>query len=70
MNTHHDYKLATNPPIVATMTTDEAAALNASPVQDFRYVRVACITCGRVYQSIDFGCAQHRSVCANPVMNH
>lgn len=66
VNKYHDFKLATNPPIVATMTLEEAAELNANPYPDFRYVRVSCVTCGRRLQMIDFGGNPHAFMCANP----
>ena len=68
MNKYHDFKLATNPPIVATMTLEEADALNANPAPDFRYVFINCAECGRRYQMIDFGCAHHTFVCAAPTL--
>lgn len=68
VNKYHDFKLATNPPIVATMTLEEAAALNANPYPDFRYVFVNCVTCGRRLQMIDFGGNPHAYLCATPTL--
>jgi hypothetical protein len=66
VNNVHDFKLATNPPVIATMTLEEAAALNASAQPDFRYVFINCAACGRCYQLIDFRCAHHQHVCTSP----
>lgn len=34
--------------------------------EDIRYSRVRCGTCGKTFQSIDFGCAAHVSFCKDP----